>query len=573
MGVGRFLFRMVGKVIARPVYRKIAAFHELTKDPATVQKALLERIIQTQAGTAFGRDHGFSSIRTIDDYRRQVAINPYENLAPYIHRMMKGEVNALVADPAVLMFALTSGTTAARKHIPITQSYLDDYRHGWNIWGLTGMKAHPAIKLRPVMQLVGDPEEYRTEAGIPCGNLSGFTAQVQKRIIRFLYSVPAISGKIKDSQARYYVALRFSVPRRVGMLSTANPSTLVALARVMDAEKENLIRDIRDGTLNPKLDLPAEARAALTSKAKKKDPACAQKLEEAIRRDGALLPSAVWPADTILLGCWTGGSVGPYLRQLPRYYANTPVRDIGLLASEGRFTIPIEDNNPAGVLDIASHYFEFIPESEIDSPKPTVLAAHEVREGGSYFILPTTRAGLYRYHISDLVRVAGFHHKTPLIEFLGKGNRFANLTGEKLSEHHVTRAIDQSARKAGQPISAYSMAPCWDDAQPYYGLFIEDQDTANAERLKDFLEDLDRALGEQNIEYAAKRDSGRLGPVRVEVLPPGTWQRWDRERLAQSGGSPEQYKHPCLIGDLNFRQSMPVLREIAAGEPASVLVG
>jgi hypothetical protein len=422
------------------------------------------------------------------------------------------------------------------------------------------------------MQLVGDPDEYRADSGIPCGNLSGFTAQVQKRIIRFLYSVPSVTGKIKDSATRYYVALRFSMPRRVGMLTSANPSTLIALARLMNEEKENLIRDIADGTLNAKFDLPAPIRERLTRKAKP-DRAAAAKLEEAIRRDAALLPSAVWPPNSILLGCWTGGSVGPYLRQLPKYYADSPVRDIGLLASEGRFTIPLHDASPAGVLDVQSHFFEFIPEGEIDSPKPAVLDITEIEEGGSYFIVPTTRAGLYRYHISDLVRVAGFHNQTPMIEFLGKGNRFANLTGEKLSEHHVTQAMDRVARLSRQTVSAYALAPCWDETQPYFGIFLEESDVVNPPLLQSFLAMLDRTLGEQNIEYAAKRDSGRLGPIRAEVLPPGAWAKWDRERLAKSGGSPEQYKHPCLINDVNFKQSVPVLRELSVPAEREALVG
>ena len=54
-----------------------------------------------------------------------------------------------------------------------------------------------------------------------------------------------------------------------------------------------------------------------------------------------------------------------------KYFADTPVRDIGLLASEGRFTIPLTDASPAGVLDIQSHFFEFIPENEINSTRPT----------------------------------------------------------------------------------------------------------------------------------------------------------------------------------------------------------
>ena len=86
-----------------------------------------------------------------------------------------------------------------------------------------------------------------------------------------------------------------------------------------------------------------------------------------------------------------------------------------------------------------------MPEAEAESANPTVLGAHELEDGKSYFIVPTTQSGLYRYQISDLVRVRGFLGRTPLVEFLGKGHRFANLTGEKLSEYHVTKAMDAVA--------------------------------------------------------------------------------------------------------------------------------
>jgi hypothetical protein len=191
-----------------------------------------------------------------------------------------------------------------------------------------------------------------------------------------------------------------------------------------------------------------------------------------------------------------------------------------------------------------------------------VLGAHELVEGRSYFIVPTTAYGLYRYHISDLVRVTGFYGKTPKVEFLGKGHRFANLTGEKLSEYHVTRAMDAAAKRVPQPVTGYSLAPIWDDRQPYYGLFLEEQDAADEAGVRRFLTEFDRQLGEENIEYAAKRESGRLGPVRAALVPPGTWAAWDRARLSRTGGSLEQYKHPCLIGDLTFRESMTVLREV-----------
>ena len=188
------------------------------------------------------------------------------------------------------------------------------------------------------------------------------------------------------------------------MLIAANPSSLLGLARAADFHKEALVRDIADGTLNRSLDMPADIRAVLERRLKRR-PDRAREIEGGINRSGALLPSDVWEPSRVLIGTWTGGSIGPYLRQLPRYFGATAVRDLGLLASEGRMTLPFADDSPAGVLDIATHYFEFIPESEIDSAAPIVLGAHELEEGRSYFIVPTTGAGLYRYQIFDLVRV------------------------------------------------------------------------------------------------------------------------------------------------------------------------
>ena len=81
---------------------------------------------------------------------------------------------------------------------------------------------------------------------------------------------------------------------------------------------------------------------------------------------------------------------------------------------------------------------------------------------------------------------------------------------------------------------------------------------------------LDQTLGRLNSEYASKRESQRLGPVRLEELPTGAWTRWDRQRLARQGGTLEQYKHPCLINDLQFRESM---QSLLNGEHNGTLLG
>jgi GH3 auxin-responsive promoter len=552
---------VLGRIAVIPVRRRLRAFDEATKHPEAVQEALLQKFLRHHAATDFGKKHHFAEIKTITDFRRHLPIAPYEYFEPYIQRVMKGETNALLADPRIHMFALTSGTTATRKFIPVTEQYLADYKRGWNIWGLKAYRDHPDVRLRPIVQMSSDWQEFTTEAGIPCGAVTGLTATMQLKIVRWLYCVPACAAKVKDPAAKYYLALRLSLPRKVGMIIAANPSTLINLAKAGDHEKESLLRDLRDGTLSDRFDIPGEVRAEVERRIRKKNPERVRFLEDIINRTGTLYPKDYWPKDC-LIGNWTGGSVGAYLRHFPKYYGATPVRDVGLIASEGRMTIPWSDATPAGILDITTNYCEFIPESEVASPQPTVLGAHELKEGRNYYILLTTSYGLYRYHIYDVVRCTGFHNQTPLVEFLSKGSLFSNLTGEKISEYHVSGAMTEVLHALDLNLTAYSLAPCWDDEQPYYGLFVERGDLNGREQSMKLIQALERKLHQVNVEYASKRESGRLGHVRLEIIPTGAWHIWDRQRLTRTGGTLEQYKHPGLISDPKFRETMQVEEEI-----------
>ncbi len=551
----QFLLRkVVLKAIAVPVRRRLARFEAATCDPQRVQEALLSDILRTQKDTAFGRDHCFDRITDVASFRRQLSVAGYEAIEPYINRVKKGETNALLADPRIYMFALTSGTTATRKFIPVTPRYLADYKQSWNLWGLKVFTDHRELILKPIVQMAGDAEEFRTEAGIPCGAVTGLTATMQKRIVRKMYAIPAAVSRIKDAPSKYYTVMRLALPRPVGLFVAANPSTMLSLARIGDQEKESLIRDIFDGTLRTDLDLTPEIRTEVLKRLQPA-PERARELEQVVARTGHLYPRDAW-TNPFLLGNWMGGSVGAYLRYYPRYFGDNWIRDPGLIASEGRMTIPFADNTSSGVLDITSHYYEFIPEAEGNSPQPTVLGAHELQEGGRYFILLTTGYGLYRYHIYDLVRVTGFFNNTPVIEFLSKGSAFANLTGEKLSEYHVTQAMARVLPELNVTLSAYSVAPCWPDEDhipPYYGLFVEENDV-DACRATQLARRLDEELGQLNIEYESKRTSERLGHLRVERMPLGFWARWDRQRLERNGGTLEQYKRPALMNDLTFAQ-------------------
>jgi GH3 auxin-responsive promoter len=559
--IPRLAILALGKIVGFPSRIRLWTFAAACRNPKQAQNQLLREILALHANTAFGRDHAFSDIQTPADYRKHVPFIGYDYLEPYLDRVRRGETDALLADDRVLMFALTSGTTAARKTIPVTPRYLTDYKRGWNRWGLRAFLDHQSISCSPMLTLTGDPAEYHTEANIPCGSLSGLTTAMQSRFVQQLYCMKAATNTVTDTATKNYLALRLSIGRKVGVITAANPSTLVALARMLAARADELIRDLAHGTLSNNLDLPSGVREALAPHIKR-DRRRARHLAIVAAKDGVLRPYHVWPPHRLLIGTWMGGSVGPYLRQVRELYGPTYLRDLGLVASEGRMTIPLEDDTPAGVPDVTTHYFEFIPENEVDSKQPTVLGVHELEEGQNYFMVPTTAAGLYRYDLHDLVRVTGFYGRTPKLEFLNKGSHIASLTGEKISEYQVTRAVSSVTHSLGLPLPVYTLAPVWDDRQPYYGFFVE-AGAWPAEAVYKFLKEFDVALSVSNTEYAAKRSSRRLGPIRAETLPPGTWSDWDARRQRTRGGPAEQYKHPCLIGDVNFRMTMPVLN--AAG--------
>ncbi|MBV8381246.1 MAG: GH3 auxin-responsive promoter family protein, partial [Planctomycetaceae bacterium] len=404
--------------------------------------------------------------------------------------------------------------------------------------------------LRPILQLASDWRESLTPGGIPCGAITGLTAHMQSPFVRSNYCMPAAGSKVKDIEAKYYLALRHSVYRDLGATIAANPSTILAIARLGDREKACLIRDLYDGTIDRKWRIPSEVRSALAPRTRWPRRRAARRLELLVDRNGRLYPRDYWP-NLCFLANWTGGTMGAYLRSYPEFFGERPVRDVGLIASEGRMTIPVEDNTPAGILDIRHHYFEFVPEDQAGRDEPETVEAADLVEGRRYFILPTTAGGLYRYQIHDLVRCVGFEGKAPVLEFLNKGAHFSSLTGEKLSEFQVVAALAEAQRALGIRLASFLLLPAWGDP-PAYHLLVEETDLDAAEpTLADRLAaKVESELQHLNVEYENRRATLRLGPIRVRRIPVGSWAEFQKRRLAQSGGTVEQYKQPHLIPDL-----------------------
>ena len=541
-----------GTFIRGRIRRDAREFVGMLGDCRTTQRKTLARIMELNAESFYSRRRGLTGSMSVDQFRKLLPVSDFESVRAEIEQLKEGNFQSLLGPRnKLLMFALSSGTTSQAKYIPITSQFLSDYRRGWQVWGINAMDAHPSLHVSDIVQLGSNHDQYRTNNGTPCGNISGLVGTMQSRVVQTMYAVPNPVGRISDSASKGYTALRCSYANaHVGLVMTANPSTLIQLSKTANLHMEELIRDIADGTLSARVDVDPAIRAQLKGRIGRPDKGRARELELIAARTGAILPRDVWPK-LKLVAVWTGGSVASYLTPMRKYFGDVAIRDHGLSASEGRMTIPLADSTAAGVLDVGSHFFEFIPEEEHESTDPTVLEAHELQPGKNYFILLTTVSGLYRYDIRDVVRCTGFMGTTPTLEFLHKGAHIASVTGEKLAESQVVSAVRTGLDRLHMELQHYTLSPVWDDP-PKYRLHIERGCIPVPELRQRLAACIDAELQELNVEYKEKRQSSRLGMLECLAVPNGTWELYIRHRQSRFGASMEQYKHPCLVPQLTF---------------------
>jgi hypothetical protein len=517
-------------------------WNELTARPREAQTQLLLEIIGRNRSTRFGADHRFDEISSALHYRKQVPIGDYEVFRPYVERAKNGESHSLTREP-VILFTLTSGTTAEPKLIPVTRSTGKAHRALTRLWYYRAFVDHPGLLSKKILGIVSPAVEGRTPCGIPFGAASGLIFQSSPGWVKNTFVTPYEVAEIKDFDAKYYVIMRLALEHDVSFFATPNPSSIVRLVETADRQKEEIIKDIRDGTINSRCNLSAGIRCALNV-GLVKNPGRAHELEGFAARHQRLRPAEYWPG-LRLIGCWKGGTVGVRLKEFERWFApGTAVRDLGYMASEAQMSLPVSDEGSAGILAITTNYYEFIPEAEIRSSQPVTLTCEELQEGETYYAVLTTPGGLYRYDINDVVRVAGFYKRTPLIEFARKGRDVTSLTGEKLHVNQLIQAMAEAERATDITVRHYRAFA--DSENSRYAFLVEFETAPPGHKpLARLLAEIDAGLCRLNIEYAQKRDSQRLGAPVLWVMKPHWFERSAHAGMAR-GARDAQYKAALL---------------------------
>ena len=542
--------RLIFDVIGPPT---LARFNGRCQHPMAEQEKLLRALLRENADTEFGRRHGFASIETFSRFQKQVPITEYDDIAPYVEASRHGQPAQLTRARPVF-YGMTSGTTGPAKYIPVTEASRHAKSRLMRLWLSGVLRDHPAVADGVILQPASPEVEEYAPDGTPCGAEAGHAYRNMPAAIRGMYPVPYEVCEIPDYRARYYAMLRVAVMHEVKVIGTPNPSTILLIARELEAMTEPLVRDVRDGTLDASVRIPPEIRRALERHIHP-DPGRAAFLERAATAGGGrLIPRHVWP-DMSMLACWRGGSVRQYLDQLaPHYPDGLAMRDLGWLASECRGSVPLSDEDDSGPLAIATNVYEFFPADVDRKPQPTdLLAVYQLEVGGQYLVYVTTAGGLCRYAMHDILAVTGYHGRTPAVRFVQKEKGIVSFTGEKLTEVQVLAAIDETLdqRRTDRNFIAAVGQPPTADADPYYLFLVEYETPPSDEAAFSAARALDKALCRHNIEYASKRKSGRLAPPVLRVLEPGQFDAYQRGAL-EAGAHDGQFKILRLTADHTF---------------------
>lgn len=462
-----------------------ARFFAALHDPRASQEAILFDTLRANAATDYGRRFGFGAIASVAEYQRRVPIVTYDDVEADILRVAGGEANVLTTEP-VTMFEKTSGSTAAAKYIPYTESLRRQFTGAVSAWMHDLYGARPGLGEGSAYWSISPlaAERERTSGGLAVGfeDDRDYFAGDARDALGELLALPPSVARIRDVATMQYVTLRtLAADESLAFISVWNPTFLTALMTRLEEWSERLVAETRDA-----------------------------RLEALLARDGRLVPQHVWPRLRVI-SCWMSAAAALAVPRLAAAFPDVELQPKGLLATEGVVSIPIVAAGGAA-LAVTSHFLEFV-----DVDGGGVHLAHELRGGREYRVLLTTGGGLYRYDLGDVVHVTGRFAETPLVEFTGRAADVSDLCGEKLSEAFVGAAL------AGQGIDAalLFLAPRWGDP-PRYSLFAETGAAIDAALV-------DEAL-RQNPHYRYCREAGQLAPVEVIRLRRGAAGEWLRLR-------------------------------------------
>lgn len=427
------------------------------------QESTLKLLINKAKNTLFGEKHSFSKIKSYKEFISEVEVKKYEDFLPYIQLIKEGRRDILWRG-LPLYFAVTSGTTAGYKLIPITKE---------------GMRSNVNTARKVLLSYI-----WRKK------NLDIFNGKML-----FLQATPVLKKEGVIDAARLSALSALHVP--VWFKKWYAPSLSANLVENWNEKIKKIIEENINRSITVIAGIPTWI---------------VHFFEELLSYSGKKHVLDVFPELKLII--YGGTSISPYFYRL-KYLLGGEIDIIETYPASESF-IAYQLYGEEGMLFNmdGSTFFEFLPVYESHQSPPVLL--HELEENKKYEIILSCVNGLWRYTIGDIIQVI---RKEPLrIKFVGRTNKCLSLFGEHVLEEEIDYAATNASKKLNIPIREYFVYPEVgnNNEKPGYIWYIETP--AKNLNTDEIAQNLDFFLSEKNIYYKEILTWGIIRKSKVKII-------------------------------------------------------
>jgi len=488
--------------------KRLNQIDDIRHNPFYYQEETFNYLMWKADRTEWGKKYDYRNIKSIETYQDRVPISGYEDLQPYIHRMMEGESNVLWPR-YIKWYAKSSGTTNDKsKYIPVSRDSLEEchFKGGKDVFVL-------------YTDNVPDTKTY-TGKGLTLGG-SHQVSNVNDQ------------SRVGDLSAIYIENVPFFLDLK------RTPEASIALIEKFEEKIQRIAETSIKENVTSIVGVPSWNLIML------------KHILEATGKDNI---HEIWPNLEVFVH--GGINFEPYREQYQKILPNPGMNYIETYnASEGFFAIQ-DDLNDRSMLLMMDYgiFYEFIPFEDIDKENPNTLTVADVETNKVYAVVISTNGGLWRYMLGDTVEFTSLYPHKIIIK--GRTKHYINAFGEELMIENAELALKNTCAKTDAIISEYTAAPKYidDESKGRHQWLIEF--ARDPESHVQFAEILDKELQKVNSDYEAKRQTGSTLDA-PELIPAkkSLFIEWMRKRGKMGG----QNKIPRLA---NHREYIEELMEL-----------
>ncbi len=488
---------IAAKVFAKYIRHKT---YKWASKPLETQEKVFSELITAATNTSFGRDHDFTGIKTYEDFKKRVPIRDYEELKPYVDKVVAGEKDILWPGKP-LYFAKTSGTTSGAKYIPLTKESMPYHMEA----------ARNAILL------------YIAETG---------NADFVDGKMIFLQGSPVLEEKNGIKLGRLSGIVAHYVPNY--LQKNRLPSWETNCIEDWETKVGAIVKETKDKNMTVISGIPSWVQMYF------------EKLQEVTGKNiGDLFKN-------FNLFIYGGVNYEPYRAKFENLIGRK-VDSIELFpASEGFFAYQDSQKEKGLLLLLNSGiFYEFVKASEFFDEKATRLRINEVELNENYVMLVSTNAGLWAYNLGDTVQFTSLEPYRVVVS--GRIKHFISAFGEHVIGKEVEVALQEAVAGSSVRVNEFTVAPNITPKEgglPYHQWFIEFENPP--ESMEDFAEKIDKAMQQQNSYYLDLIQGKILQRLQIVSLSKSSFNEYMKSK-GKLGG---QNKLPRLSNDRNIAEEL-----------------